>query len=139
MDGSAEEPFEKPYVIVDVLPRQVPEGSPGRYFAVESCFLKEPRILAVKRRHADLLLKLYCYRDLTLDDETDAPDPERVAEAVEGRYVRIMTGGSMIVSAPDELFLTVYAPDAELLGLLGELCAGEGLYLWAPPGRGTEK
>ncbi len=135
MNGSAEELFGKPYVIVDVLPRQVPKDSPGRYFAVEAYYLREPRITEVKKRHASLLVKLYCYRDLTLDDETDAPDPERVAEAVMRRHVRIMTGESMIVSAPDELYLTVYAPDAELTELLGRLCAGEGLYLWGPQGR----
>lgn len=36
-----EELLEKPYWIIDILPKQVPKDSPGQYFAVEDFFLKK--------------------------------------------------------------------------------------------------
>ena len=139
MKKSAEELFESPYVVVDLLPRQVPADGPGRYFAVERYYLEEPRIAQVKQKHADLILKLYCYRDMVLEGGPRNPEPEALAEAVKTERALILTGGSMIVSGPDDLTLTVYAPDAELVGLLESLCAGEGLYVWAPPGQDAGK
>ncbi len=34
--------LEKPYRIIDILPRQVPADSPGRYFALEPVLRRDP-------------------------------------------------------------------------------------------------
>ena len=36
-----EELLEKPYWIIDILPKQVPKESPEQYFAIEDFFLKD--------------------------------------------------------------------------------------------------
>ena len=48
------------------------------------------------------------------------------------RYVCILTGSSMIVSQPDETYLTVYDPDDELLDLIRDLAFSVGMFVWQP-------
>ncbi len=130
---SIEELLETPYHIIDILPEQVKADGPGQYFAVERYWLEPSRLSTVKRKHVDLVLKLNCYRAVSLDEETEPnPDPERIAEAIMTRYVCIRIGDTLITSAPDDLYLTVYNADETLLRLLHTLCIGEGLYLWQP-------
>ena len=119
--------------IVDILPRQVPRDSPGQYFAVEEYYLEPSRLAAVKEKHIGLVLKLNCYRRLSLDDEAEVnPLPARIAGEMRSRYLCIRADDALIVSEPDETYLTVYHPDAALLELLRTLSAGEGLYVWQP-------
>ena len=133
MERSIEELLEKPYWVLDILPEQVRKDSPGQYFAVERYFLEPSRLAAVKESHVRTILKLNCYRSLSLDEESETnPPPEEIAEAVRTRHVCLLTEDALIVSDPDELYLTVYDPDEPLLGLLRALAAGEGLYLWKP-------
>ena len=133
MKRSVEELLEKPYWILDVLPEQVKRDSPGQFFAVERYFLEPSRLAAVKESHVRTILKLNCYRSLSLDEESETnPPPEEIAEAVRTRHVCLLTEDALIVSDPDELYLTVYDPDEPLLDLLRTLAAGEGLYLWKP-------
>ena len=58
-----EELLEKEYRVIDILPEQVPAGSPGQYFAVEKYFLGKPALAEIHRRFTRLLLKLNCYSD----------------------------------------------------------------------------
>ena len=92
----------------------------------------------MKQKHIDLILKLNCYRDISADEwETVNPPPEKLAEAMHREPVMIMTGDSMFFSEPDDLCMTLYHPDGELLSLVRTLAAGEGLYVWEPD-TGTE-
>ena len=128
-----DELLETQYWVIDILPEQVSAGAPGQYFAIERYWLEPSRLATVKRKHLDLILKLNCYRSVSLDDEeTVNPDPERIEEAVLNRYVCILTGDSMIISEPDDLCLTLYYPDEQLLELIRPLAAGEGLFVWKP-------
>ena len=125
--------LQAPYWVVDILPEQVPKDSPGQYFAVEKYYLARPQIAAVKQKHINVILKLNCYRDLSLDEDAEInPPPEEIAEAMRKRYVNILLREAMIVSEPDDACLTVYNPDEETLRLLRTLAAGEGLYVWKP-------
>ena len=133
MSERIEELLQSPFLVIDVLPEQVPVNSPGQYFAVERYFLSGARLSALKRKHADLILKLNCYRTLSLDGESAAdPSPEEIVEAVLTRHVCVLLGDSMIVSEPDATHLTLYHPDDRLLVLIRILAAGEGLYVWDP-------
>ncbi len=134
MNMTIDELLETPYWIIDILPKQVPMDSPGQYFAVEEYYLSKKQIAEVKNRHIGLVLKLNCYRDLSLDEETEInPPPGRIAEEMHKRHLCILTGDSMILSEPDDLSMTLYHPDEELLELVRVLAAGEGLYVWQPP------
>ena len=134
MNMTIDELLETPYWIIDILPKQVPKDSLGQYFAVEEYYLSKKQIAEVKNRHIGLVLKLNCYRDLSLDEETEInPPPGRIAEEMRKRHLCILTGDSMILSEPDDLSMTLYHPDEELLELVTTLAAGEGLYVWQPP------
>ena len=49
------------------------------------------------------------------------------------RTVFLTVSGAMILSEPDETYMTVYNPDDRLLELIREIAAGEGLFVWQPP------
>ena len=133
MKKTIEELLQTPYWIVDILPFQVPQNSPGQYFAVERYFLQDRQLAEIKQKHIRLILKLNCYRDISIDEETTVnPSPERIAEEIQNRYLYLMTGDSMILSEPDDTHLTVFNPDAGLMELIRELAAGEGFYVWQP-------
>lgn len=131
MRKTIEELLEYPYWIIDILPSQVPKDSSGQYFAVEKYFLQGKRLAEIKQKHVDLILKLNCYRDISIDEETEVnPSPERIAGEIHNRHLCIMTGESMILSKPDDTYLTVFNPDSELLKLIKALASGEGLFVW---------
>ena len=120
--------LEKPYWIIDILPKQVPKDSPGQYFAIEDFFLKE-QLSEIKKKHINVILKLNCYRDITIDDEKN-PAPEQIRDTIRERYVYIMIGDAMILSEPDDTHLTVFNPDEELLDLIKDISPSEGLFAW---------
>lgn len=130
---TVDELLQKPYWIIDILPDQVPADSPGQYFAVEKYFLGKERIGMIKQKHIDLILKLNCYRRISIDEEEEGnPSPERIANEMRERYLYIMLNDSMILSEPDDTHMTVFNPDKETLELIRKLAAGEGLYVWQP-------
>lgn len=133
MRKSIEELLETEYWVIDILPSQVPKDSPGQYFAVEKYFLREDRMAAIKQKHINIVLKMNCYRDISIDEEeTVNPSPEYVAEEMKRRFLHILTDDAMIQSEPDETCLTIYNPDSELLELLKEIASSEGLFVWKP-------
>ena len=131
MKKTIDELLQTPYWIVDILPEQVPKDSPGQYFAVEEYFLTEPRLAAIKQKHINVVLKLNCYRSISLDEEVNPP-PERIAAEMFRRRLCIMVDDSMIVSEPDETYMTIYNPDETLLSLIKVISGGEGLFVWQP-------
>jgi len=133
MKKTVEELLQSPYWIIDIMPSQVPADSPGQYFAVEKYFLRGDRIEEIKQKHIDLILKLNCYRDISISDETEInPLPEHVADEIKNRYLYIIIDESMILSEPDDTHLTVFDPDAQLLDLIRQIASGEGLFVWKP-------
>ncbi len=64
MKKTVEDLLQSSYWIIDILPSQVPEDSPGQFFSVEEYFLQGDRIEEIKQKHIDLIPKLNCYRDI---------------------------------------------------------------------------
>ena len=136
--------LEGPYWIVDILPEQVSANAGGQYFAVERYYLKPERIRALRRRYAEILLRLNCYYDMAVSFDScmsweTNPDPETFAERVVGLtgndFLRAVFAeqNAMIDCEPEETWLTVYDPDAALQPLLTALAAAEGFFIWSPP------
>ena len=121
------------YWVIDILPSQVPKDGPGQYFAVEKYFRDEKRRAAIKEKHINLVLKLNCYRQISIDGGAGNPAPELVAAEMRKRYLHIMVDESMILSEPDDTHMTLFDPDEKLLALVRSLAAGEGLFVWQPP------
>lgn len=120
--------LEKPYWIIDILPKQVPKDSPGQYFAVEGFFLKE-ELSEIKKKHINVVLKLNCYMDITIDDDMN-PAPEQIRDTMLGRDVYIMMGDSMILSETDDTHLTLFNPDEGVLDMINVIASSEGLFVW---------
>ena len=59
-------------------------------------------------------------------------EAKRIAEEMRLRYLYIMAGDSMILSEPDDTSMTVFNPDDDLLELIRQIAAGEGLHVWKP-------
>ena len=130
---TVEELLQCPYWIIDILPSQVSEDSPGQFFSVEEYFLQGDRIEEIKQKHIDLVLKLNRYRDISISDETVVnPLPKHIADEMKKRYLYIMVGESMVLSEPDDTHLTVFNPDSQLMDLIRQLASGEGLFVWKP-------
>ena len=73
--------------VIDALPRQVPAGSPGQFFAVERYLLHGPERDVFARRAARILLKLSCYCELSLfyprsERTLETPAPETVRDMI---------------------------------------------------------
>ena len=131
--------FEKEYWIVDFLPKQVPEHSGGRFFAVEEYYLEPTRYAVLREQFSEILLKLYCYYDLRLiiDDDTEGianPEPELLASHIKAYQseLGILIGSSeaLITLGRDDTHMTVYAPSDDLLELIQTLAGAVGLFVW---------
>ena len=125
-----DELLEKPYWIIDILPKQVPADSAGQFFAVEQYFLNQEE---VEQKKINVILKLNCYEDIFLcEDEEENPEPERTDEAIRNEYCNILVREALIVSDPEDTYMTVYDPDDELLELTKVIAASEGMFVWQP-------
>ena len=136
--------LEGPYWIVDILPEQVGTDAGGQYFAVERYFLQRSRIAPLRRKFAEILLRLNCYCDMAVSFDACAswetnPDPEAFADRTENLsgndFLRAVFPGqnAMIDYDRNDTYLTVYDPDAALLDKVRALAAAEGLFVWTPP------
>ena len=136
--------LEGPYWIADILPEQVPRDSEGQYFAVERYYLQPERLGPLRRRFAEILLRLNCYDNMAVSfDSCESwernPDPEEFADRLVSMtgnsFLRAVfeAQGVMIDIEPDDTYMTVYDPDSRLLDRLRVLTAAEGLFLWSPP------
>lgn len=133
MKKTIDELFQSPYRIIDILPKQVPEDSPGQYFAVEKYYLDKARLSEIKQRHINVILKLNCYMDISLDEgKIYNPPPEYIAGEMRRRYLCIIIDEAMIVSEPDDTHMTIFNPDEDLLELVSTISFGEGLFVWKP-------
>ena len=142
-----EELFEKPCWVIDFLPRRVPAEGGGQFFRVERLWLREPRLSALRRRFADILLKLNCYEEMDVgapEEErfTRNPEPEALADwaGQNRRDLCVLLPGrnALITLNRDDTHMTVYNPPPDLLSLIGQLAAAEGLFVWQAEGNGGE-
>ena len=135
--------LEGPYWIVDILPEQVSAHAAGQYFAVERYFLRSERIVPLRRKYAEILLRLNCYYDMAVSFDSCAsweenPDPEAFAERVArlsgNDFLRAVFArqNAMIDYDHNDTYLTVYDPGAALLDKVRALAAAEGLFVWSP-------
>ena len=135
--------LEKPYWVIDILPRQVAEDSRGQYFRVEEFYLEHPQIDTIHTKFTNILLKLNCYEDLDVSQDgemwTTNPCPNDFKAMVEKNlsdkkmlYVILKSADMMITIGGDDINMTVYQPSEAALELLSSLAASEGLFLWKP-------
>ena len=75
--------LQVPYWLIDVIPKQVPKNSGGKYLAVEEYFLHSDRFAAIKEKQIQAVLKLSCYYPASLDQKNVVNAlPDHVAEVM---------------------------------------------------------
>ena len=132
-----EELLEKPYRVIDILPEQVPAETPGRYFAVERYYLEPARYADIRKRFADIVIKLYCYYDLSVllgdaDEPLVDPEPEQLADWIESAklHMCILIGeDSLLMISTDDLYMTVFNADESLTARIELLAKANGLFV----------
>ena len=129
-----------PVMVIDFLPRQVPPDRGPLYFPVERYLTERPRLDALYRRFARIILCLSCYEAAALnsppaeDWETD-PAPEtlvsRIEACAEGGYLLILfpAADTLLTLDGGDLYLSVYAQPGKFLDTVRQLAAAEGLFL----------
>ena len=133
--------LEKPYWLIDVLPKQVPAGSAGQYFNVERYFLS--LLDEISGKFARILIRLNCYCDLQVstDGETwilnESPEDlvRRFEESIASHSpLSILVGSdeALITFSGDDHYMTLYNPDEEILELVRQCAGAEGLFVWEP-------
>ena len=126
--------LERPYWVIDFLPKQVKPQSRGQFFAVEQYYLRDE---GSRWKFTNILLKLNCYEDLNVcvnDEWTVNPDPAKLAEYVsECGHMDILVREALITVNNDDTYITIYNADDELRELVRRLAGAEGLFLWQPP------
>ena len=136
--------LEGPYRIMDILPGQVPANAAGQYFAVERYFLQPERIGSLRRKYAEILLRLNCYYEMTVSFDScmsweTNPDPEKFADRVVclsgNDFLRAVFAEQNVMIDYDhnDTYMTVYDPDSAMLDKIRALAAAGGLFVWSPP------
>ena len=136
-----EEYLNKPYWVIDILPKQVPADSRGQYFRIEKYFLKHPQIDVIYRKFTNILLKLNCYEDIDMSHDGDEwitnPDPHELEAALlksmadrQMFYIILKSADGLITVSGDDSCMTVYNPKEETVELIGSLVGSEGLFIW---------
>lgn len=128
--------LEKPYWVIDLLPKQVPADSQGQYFDIEKYFLSQAQFADICRKFANVLLKLNCYYDFTVLNPPEMgvnPEPGQLVEwliASKPLHVLIASEDTIIAFNGDDLYMTLYNPSESLLQLITPLALSEGLFAW---------
>ena len=136
-----EECLNKPYWVIDILPKQVPADSRGQYFKIEKYYLEHPQIDNIYRKITNILLKLNCYEDIDVSHDGDEwianPAPHELEAALlkcmtdkQMFYIILKSADVLITVSGDDTYMTVYNPTEEVLELIGSLAGSEGLFLW---------
>ena len=136
-----EEYLNKPYWVIDILPKQVPADGRGQYFEIEKYFLEHPQIDVIYRKFTHILLKLNCYEDINVSYDGDEwmtnPAPHELEAALlkcmvdkQMFYIILKSSDVLITVSGDDTYMTVYNPTEEVLEIIGSLAGSEGLYIW---------
>lgn len=137
-DAIEEKLLERPYHVIDFLPRQVPADSKGQYFAVEDFLSERPQIEPLYRKFADLMIKLNCYYDLVVTDglrwsKNKVPNELyiKIAGCSEKEYVNILIveEDALITLSGGDLYMTVYNASGDLLETIRQLAGAHGLFV----------
>ncbi len=137
-----DEYLDRPYWIIDILPKQVPQDAGGQYFAVERYYLD--RIGLLREKYAHMLIKLNCYYDLTVSHDGENwkrnPDPEdmerwlgaclSVVPTDPSLFVMVKQEHTLMMASRENTHITVYNPTDALIDLLRQLANAEGLFVW---------
>lgn len=133
--------MESPYWIIDILPKRVPDDRSAAYSKVERYYLSEPPINALRRKQAEIIIKLSCYYDIQLStDYGESFSKLAIPDDIEKHFVACVGTKSLYISieSPEclitidgcDTYMTVYSSDYKLTELIKHIASSVGLFLW---------
>ena len=133
-----EELLEKPCLVVDFLPEQVPKRDARKYFAVEKYYLEPERYAGFREKFTDILLKLSCYYAFSVCEAAvgklfDNPAPEWLAGKIREKKdlcVLLPEEKVLITLNRDDLYMSVYNADGKVLKIVKKLAEANGMFVW---------
>ena len=133
-----EELLEKPCLVVDFLPEQVPKRDARKYFAVENYYLEPERYAGFREKFTDILLKLSCYYAFSVCEATvgklfDNPAPEWLAGKIRDKKdlcVLLPEEKVLITLNRDDLYMSVYNASGKVLEIIKKLAEANGMFVW---------
>ena len=140
---TVDEYLEKPYWVIDILPKQVSADGKGQYFKIEEYYLEHPQIDIIYKKFTKILLKLNCYEEIDVSQDGEKWMANPAPKDIEAMLLKCLSDESMlsvylkssdalIVISGDDTYITVYNPSEETIELLGSLATSEGLFIWKP-------
>ncbi len=132
--------LDKPFYVIDFLPRPVAKDSQGQFFEVENYLLNNYERYGLQDRFIRVLLKLMSYERTIVQWGAwiEQPAPELIAQIVD--TIMDNHSGTMNMLFPDQnallvfawdcLNLTLYNPSAALIELAAQIAQSEGLFCW---------
>ena len=141
-DEITERLLQAPYWVIDFLPMQVPPESCGQFLAVEHHYLTGERHDRLRRQFSDVVLKINCYHDLTVNRGGSVwvknPEPATLVawlnDALQhGHLCAVIDGGDALITASSgDTHLSLYNASDGLIEQVRQLATAAGLYLWQP-------
>ena len=131
IEDKIERLLEAPCFIIDILPMRVPKDKAREYSELEKVYLHTDELNC---KFYNVLMKLRCYYDFKVvmpDGEIfDNLTAERLKELVGHQYLQIILEDAMIVSDPDDMYMSLFNPSDRMLEIIKGIVAIEGLCMW---------
>lgn len=127
--------LQKSFKVIDILPERVPDDRAEDFFEAEKLFLSPERYGKIRSSFAQIVLKLSLYYDIEcFVDEGDGETvgPSELYDLVEGNdhSILLLIGERSLLKVDrDDLYMTLYNADADLLLLVRDLAMSEGLFV----------
>lgn len=129
-----------PYRIADILPYPVKKDAGGQHFAVDRYFRLPGQMAQIRKKQAEILLKLNCCYDMSVSfDNCESwrinPDPQEFVKelsALSGNtFLRALFASqkTMIDIEPNMTEMTIYCHQPVMLELIEKLTQSEGFFL----------
>ena len=131
--------LSSPCHVIDLLPHRVMRGSDGKFFEVEKYYLEGSGAEELRKKFADVLLKLNCFYGFEVfvnyaDEGIANPDPERLSDMIVRDRVPVsvllLSEDVLITLEGDDTHMTVYNASGDVTELLCGLASANGLFLW---------
>ena len=123
--------LDTPFWIIDILPQRVSKEMADKYVALEKELLHTDEL---RSKFLHFFLKLNCYYRFKAifsdDEEIDDISVEELKELVGYRYFQVLIDDSLIVSDPDDMYMSLYNPTDTMLELVTKIAGSEGLIIW---------
>jgi len=129
--------FDAECYVIDIFPSQIPAERGAAYSEAEKIFLQEPHLTLLRQKFARLAIKLGCYSDITMeynDLELATPAPSMIYDTIinckpnDWVVLHFTHDNCAITYNGDDLYMTFYNPEDNLLKLAEKICGGRVVF-----------